>query len=70
MVLKSSIKTGVKKVLAAVDEKDHEASQAALGEAVPAIARAAAKGVFHPRTASRKISRLTRKVNAIQKIAS
>jgi small subunit ribosomal protein S20 len=36
-----------------------------LKEAGPSIAKAAAKGVFHKKNAYRKISRLTRKVNAL-----
>lgn len=64
--VKSSIKTGVKTVLAAVDAKDPEAAQAALAKAVPAISKAAAKGAFHKKTASRKISRLTKRVNTLK----
>lgn len=64
--VKSRIKTGVKSVLEAVAGKDQEAARAALAEAVPAIAAASAKGAFHKKTASRKISRLTKKVNALK----
>ena len=64
--VKSSIKTGVKTVLEAVKGKDQEAAKAALAETVPAIAKASAKRVFHKKTASRKISRLTKKVNALK----
>ena len=41
-------------------------AEAALQKAVPVIARVAGKGVLHWRTAARKISRLTRKVNALK----
>lgn len=64
--VKSSIRTGVKTVLEAVEGKDPEAAKAALAKAVPAIAKAAAKGAFHKKTASRKISRLTKKVNTLK----
>ena len=64
--VKSGIKTQVKSVLTAVEAKDRKASQTALAAAFPAIAKAAAKGVFHKKTASRKISKLTRKVNAVK----
>jgi len=64
--VKSRIKTGVKAVLEAVAGKDQEAAKAALAETVPAIASASAKGTFHKKTASRKISRLTKKVNALK----
>ena len=64
--VKSSIRTGVKTVLEAVEGKDPEAAKAALAKAVPAIAKAAAKGAFHKKTASRKISRLTKQVNSLK----
>lgn len=64
--VKSSVKTRIKSVLAAVEEKDTPASATALAAAVPAINKAASKGVFHKKTASRKISRLTKKVNALK----
>jgi small subunit ribosomal protein S20 len=64
--VKSSIRTGVKTVLEAVEGKDPEAAKAALAKAVPAIAKAAAKGAFHKKTASRKISRLTKHVNTLK----
>ena len=63
--IKSSTKTHVKSVLSAVEAKNRSASEAALAIAVPAIAKAAGKGIFHKKTASRKISRLDRKVNAV-----
>ncbi len=63
---KSMVKTKVKSVLAAVDENSKENSIKALKETVPALAKAAAKGLIHKKNASRKISRLTRKVNALQ----
>jgi len=56
----------MKSVLNAVDEKDKTTSEAALAAAIPAINKAASKGVFHKKTASRKISRLTKKVNALK----
>ena len=63
--IKSSIKTKIKSVLQAVETKDKPGSETALAVAIPAIAKAAAKGVFHKKNASRKISRLTKKVQAI-----
>jgi small subunit ribosomal protein S20 len=64
--VKSSIKTGVKSVLEAVETKNPEAAKAALAKAIPAISKAAAKGAFHKKTASRKISRLTKRVNTLK----
>ena len=68
-MIKSSTRSHVKSVLSAVDAKDKAGAKDALAEAVPAIAKAGAKGVFHKNTASRKISRLTKKVNAALKVA-
>jgi small subunit ribosomal protein S20 len=64
--VKSSIKTKIKSVLKAVEEKDKASSETALTAAIPAIDKAAAKGVFHKKNASRKISRLTKKVRSLQ----
>ena len=61
---RSRVKTAIKKVDAAMGvEGSVEKAQEALIAAVPVIERAAVKGAFHKKTASRKISRLTRKVN-------
>lgn len=64
--VKSSIRTGIKTVLEAVENKDAEAAKAALAKTVPAIAKAAAKGAFHKKAASRKTSRLTKRVNSLK----
>lgn len=64
--VKSSIRTSVKTVLEAVQNKDPETAKAALAKAVPAIAKAAAKGAFHKKAASRKTSRLTKHVNSLK----
>ena len=63
--VKSRVKTAVKSVLSAVETKDKEASKTALAESIPLFAKAAAAGVFHKKTMSRKISRLTRKTNTL-----
>lgn len=64
--IKTHIKTRVKAVLKAVESKDMGKAKSTLVSAIPAIDKAAAKGIFHKKTASRKISRLTRKVNSLQ----
>lgn len=64
-MIKSKIKTLVKKVEAAVAANDKAAADAALSEAVVAIDKAAAKGVYHKNTAARKVSRITKAVNKI-----
>jgi small subunit ribosomal protein S20 len=63
---KSAIKTTIKSVLSAVETKDKEASAKALKAAIPALDKAAVKGVIHRKNASRKISRLTKKINTLQ----
>ncbi len=63
--IKSRVKTYVKKVYAAIDEKNKEAADAALLEAISEISKATSKGVYHKSTSSRKISRMTKAVNAI-----
>ena len=63
--IKSSVKTAFKKVDAAVAAKDKTAADTALVAAISEIDKAASKGVFHKKTASRKISRLTLAVNKI-----
>ena len=65
-MVKSAIKTHAKKILLAVEEKNHANASGALKDAVPAMQRAASKKVLHKKTVSRKISRLARKVNALK----
>ena len=63
--IKSSVKTAIKKVDAAIAAKDKTAADSALVAAISEIDKAASKGVYHKKTASRKISRLTLAVNKI-----
>ncbi|MGW8160729.1 MAG: 30S ribosomal protein S20 [Desulfobulbales bacterium] len=65
---RSKVKTMVKKIETAMEmEGSVEKAREALVAAVPIIERAAVKGAFHKKTASRKVSRLTKKVNAFAK---
>ncbi|NOZ25229.1 MAG: 30S ribosomal protein S20 [Nitrospirae bacterium] len=64
---KSRIKTCTKKVESAVAAKDAEAAARLLREAIKIISKVSSKGIIHRNTASRKISRLTKKVNSILK---
>ncbi|MGP1432779.1 MAG: 30S ribosomal protein S20 [Catonella sp.] len=64
-MITSKVKTLVKKVVSAVAVSDNEAAKVALIPAVAAIDKAANKGVYHRKTASRKISRLTKSVNKL-----
>ena len=61
----SSVKTVLKKVEEAIASGNREDAGKALLRAVSALNKAASKGVIHDNTASRKISRLTKKVNAL-----
>ncbi|MBM4144729.1 MAG: 30S ribosomal protein S20 [Nitrospira sp.] len=61
----SSVKTIIKKVEEAIASGNREDAGKALLKAVSALNKAASKGVIHDNTASRKISRLTKKVNAL-----
>lgn len=63
--IKSSVKTAIKKVDAAIAANDKTAADSALVAAISEIDKAASKGVYHKKTASRKISRLTLAVNKI-----
>ena len=59
------IRTFVKKVESALASGDKSAAVAALADAQPEMARGVAKGVLHKNTASRKFSRLTKRVAAL-----
>ena len=63
--VKSQVKTRVKAVLRAVEDKDRSESVASLETAISLIDKASSKGVLHKNNAARKISRLTRRVNAL-----
>lgn len=63
--VKSTLKTFTKKILQAVESKNPEEARKALASAIPALQKASAKKIIHKRTAARKISRLTKKVNTL-----
>jgi small subunit ribosomal protein S20 len=65
-MVKSTIKTHAKKVLQALDEKNHAAAGVALQNAIPAMQRAASKKILHKKAVSRKVSRLAKKINALK----
>ena len=62
---KTRVKTAVKQVRTAVDNKSVEEAQAALQQAIPVIDKAASKGSLHHRAAARKISRLSKQIHAL-----
>ena len=63
--IRSEVKTSIKKVETAVENKDKAAAEAALCEAISTISKAGTKGVYHKNNVSRKVSRLSRLVNSI-----
>ena len=63
--IKSKVKTAVEKVEAAVAAKDAETAKTALRAAIVEISKAGTKGVYHKKTVSRKISRLSKAVSSI-----
>jgi small subunit ribosomal protein S20 len=62
---RSRVRTFVRKVEEAIASGDKTAAEAALKAAQPELQRAATKGVVHRNTASRKVSRLAKRVKAI-----
>jgi small subunit ribosomal protein S20 len=63
--LRSSLRTAIKKVTAAADSGDIDSAREQLPHAVRALGKASSKGVIHRNQAGRRISRLTRRVNAL-----
>ena len=59
------MKTSIRKLDEAVAAGSADEAKAALHEATIVIAKTASKGTIHKKNASRKISRLTKRVNAM-----
>ena len=66
---RTQVKNVVKKIDEAIAAESAESAQQALQLAIPVIDRAAVKGAIHKKNASRKVSRLSRKVNALLRAA-
>jgi small subunit ribosomal protein S20 len=64
--VRTRMRGAIKTVRQAIEAKDQEAARAALTAAEPIIDQAASKGVLPKRTAARKISRLAKKVHALE----
>ena len=62
---RSRIRTFIKKVELALASGDKDSATAAFRAAESEIKRGVSKGVLHKNTASRKISRLARRLNAL-----
>ena len=62
---RSRMRSFARKVEEAIASGDKAAAAAALKEAEPVIARTAQKGLMHRKSASRKVSRLAKRVSAM-----
>ncbi len=63
---RSKMKTAIKNLNEAIESGNVEEAKTALSTAVPVIAKTASKGTIPKKNASRKISRLTKKVNQLE----
>ncbi|WP_028895803.1 30S ribosomal protein S20 [Syntrophorhabdus aromaticivorans] len=63
--VKSTMKTHIKKVMVALENRDKESLDELFRKTVSYINRAGSKGVIHKNTASRRVSRLSKKVRSI-----
>jgi len=61
--IRTKMKTFIKRIDTAIAENSVDNAQVALKEAVPVIMKAASKGTLKKENASRKVSRLTKRVN-------
>lgn len=62
---RSQMRTYLRKVEEAITAGDQGAAEAALANAAPLVMRAAQKGIVHKNSASRKVSRLTKRVRSL-----
>ena len=62
---RSRMRSSVRKVEEAIATGNKDAAQAALKEAEPVIVRTAQKGMVHRKSASRKVSRLAKRVGGM-----
>lgn len=62
----SQLRTSIRKVEEAIAKGDEVAATEALKAAQPKIQRGADKGVLHQKTASRKISRLSKSIKTLK----
>ena len=64
--IKSTVKTAVKKVDAAIAAGDKDLAKASLHDAEVELKKATTKGVLAKNTSSRKVSRLAKAVNGME----
>ncbi|ODS01713.1 30S ribosomal protein S20 [Methyloceanibacter superfactus] len=63
---RSQMRGSVRKVEEAIASGNKDAAQTALREAEPLMVRTAQKGLLHRKSASRKVSRLAKRVGAME----
>jgi len=63
--LRSNLRTHIKTVLKAIDEKNHEDAKSAMAITQPIIDRAVNKGIIHKNKAARHKQRLNLKIKAL-----
>lgn len=63
--IRSRVKTSIKRVEAAVASGDRAKADEELRLATSELARASKRGIYHKNNASRKVSRLSKAVNAM-----
>lgn len=62
---KATFRTAIKSTLAAIDNGDKSKAEEGLKLSTKLLDKAAIHGVLHRKNASRRVSRLTKKVNAL-----
>lgn len=63
---KSQMRTIIKRFYSAADANDVEAAEKAYSDAVKIVGKVGQKGVIHKAQASRRVSRLTLRLNAVK----
>ena len=63
----SEVKTWEKKLRKTIEAKDSKGAKELLSSFMSKVDKAAKRGVFHAKTASRKIGRLSARISALEK---
>lgn len=66
MARRNRIRSSVRKFEDAMKAGDAQAAQAAFAQAMPELHRGVTKGVMHKKTAARKLSRLNKRLKALE----
>lgn len=68
-VVRSRVKSDVRKVREAVDRRDLPTAETELRTAAKELSKAASKGILHRKAAARRIARLSKRVAALTRAA-